>query len=327
MKIVIDMMGGDLGLKTTIEATKTFLSKHNDAELFLIGEETKLEEFKNVKNVHVVNSTTVLKMDVDPMTALKDTNSSLMVGIKTYLENECDGFISAGSTAALLTAATLKIKRIPGIIRPALVTAFPTVKKNKKFVCCDLGANNTCTKEELNQFAVMGSLYYKNIYNDENSQNPRVYLLNNGTESEKGTALHKESYELLKENKAINFLGNIEGRYPLQGNLEVLVTDGFSGNIFLKTMEGTAKEMSNMIKEAFSKNVFTKLSYLVVRSGIKEMKEKMDYRNVGGALLIGVNGVVIKAHGSSDVRCFLSALNNGYTLIKNDIVNKIKESL
>ena len=324
MKIVIDMMGGDNGLEATISATNSFLSLHNDVELFLIGDETKLESFKSNPKCKIVNSETILAMDVDPMTALKDKKSSLMVAISTYLDNKCDALISAGSTGALLAASVFKIKRIPGIIRPCLITSFPTIKKDKKFVVCDLGANIENTKEELNQFAIMGSLYYSIRYNENN---PSVYLLSNGTEEEKGSPLNKEVYPLLKENKRINFKGNIEARDPLFGDIDVLVTDGYSGNIFLKSVEGTAKVMSNMIKESFKRNIFSKIGYLLSKKGFDDIKVKMDYKNVGGAMLIGVNGVVIKAHGSSDLQSFLSALNNAYTLVKEDIVEKIKKEL
>ena len=324
MKIVIDMMGGDNGLEATISATNSFLSLHNDVELFLIGDEAKLESFKNNPKCKIVNSETILAMDVDPMTALKDKKSSLMVAISTYLDNKCDALISAGSTGALLAASVFKIKRIPGIIRPCLITSFPTIKKDKKFVVCDLGANIENTKEELNQFAIMGSLYYSIRYNENN---PSVYLLSNGTEEEKGSPLNKEAYPLLKENKRINFKGNIEARDPLFGGIDVLVTDGYSGNIFLKSVEGTAKVMSNMIKESFKRNIFSKIGYLLSKKGFDDIKVKMDYKNVGGAMLIGVNGVVIKAHGSSDLQSFLSALNNAYTLVKEDIVEKIKKEL
>ena len=223
-----------------------------------------------------------------------------------------------------MSAAIFKIKRLPKITRPCLITSFPTLKNNKKFVVCDLGANSANTKEELNQFAIMGSLYYSIIYGEKN---PSVYLLNNGTEEEKGNELTKEAYQLLKENKSINFKGNIEGREPLFGHIDVLVTDGFTGNIFLKSVEGTAKVMSQMMKEAFKKNLLTKIGYLFSKKGIDGIKIKMDYKNVGGALLLGVNGIVIKAHGSSDARSFMSALENAYKLGKVDIVNRIKEEL
>lgn len=326
MKILIDMMGGDNGIEMTIPSVKKYLSLHDDLELFLVGDETRLtSEFKEYKNCTIIGSTTIVPMDADPFSALHDKESSLMKGIKAFLDNGCEAFISAGSTGALLSAATLKIKRLPGITRPALITSFPTIIKNKKFVVTDLGANNIATKEELVQFAIMGSLYYKTIYHDV--ENPRVFLLNNGTEEEKGTEVLKESYQLMKDCKSINFCGNMEAREPLNGNLEVLVADGFNGNIFLKTMEGTAKTMSNMIKDVFKKNLTSKIAYLMVRKGISEMKEKMDYKNVGGAMLAGVNGVVVKAHGSSDERCFLSALENAYKLVKVNIVSKFKEEL
>ena len=324
MKFVIDMMGGDNGLKATIPSMQEFIKKYSDVEYFLVGDVNKLSEFNNLKNVHLVVSETILPMDADPLTALKETTSSLMVSIKTFLENKCDALISAGSTGALLSASIFKIKRLPNITRPCLITSFPTVKNNKKFVVCDLGANAANTKEELNQFAIMGSLYYSIIYDEKN---PRVYLLNNGTEEEKGNDLTKEAYALLSSNKSINFKGNIEAREPLFGDVDVLVTDGFTGNVFLKSVEGTAKAMSSMIKEAFKKNIFTMIGYLFSKSGINGIKNKMDYKNVGGALLLGVNGVVIKAHGSSDARSFSSALLNAYKLTKVDIVNKIKKEL
>ena len=324
MKFVIDMMGGDNGLNATIGATKEFIKRHKDVEFFLIGDLNALSEFNNQTNVHLVESKTVLKMDVDPLTALREKDSSLMVGIDTYLKNGCDALISAGSTGALLSAAIFKIKRIEGITRPCLITSFPTIKKDKKFVVCDLGANNANTKEELVQFAIMGSIYYSILYH---SNNPEVYLLSNGTEEEKGSPLGKEAYPLLKECESINFKGNIEARDPLFGDIDVLVADGYSGNIYLKAVEGTAKAMSSMLKTAFKRNVFSMIGYLFSKKGIEEMKQKMDYKNVGGALLMGVNGVVIKAHGSSDVQSFLSALENGYKLVSVDIVNKFKEEL
>ena len=322
MKFVIDMMGGDNGVKATISGTKEFLKRHNDVELFLVGDLKELATFNEYKNVHLIESKTVLKMDVDPLTALKDKESSLMVAIDTYLKNGCDGLISAGSTGALLSAAIFKIKRIEGITRPCLITSFPTIKKDKKFVVCDLGANNVNTKEELLQFAIMGSIYYSIIYHEEK---PSVYLLSNGTEEEKGSPVGKEAYPLLKECENINFQGNIEARDPLFGNIDVLVTDGYSGNIYLKAVEGTAKAMSKMMKEAFKRNILSMIGYLFSKKGINEMKEKMDYKNVGGALLMGVNGVVIKAHGSSDTKSFLSALENGYKLVSVDIIGKFKK--
>lgn len=324
MKIVVDMMGGDFGLKTTIPAVKEFIKNHKDAQIYAIGDESLNKEFEGLKQITVVNSKTVLKMDVDPMTAYRDENSSLMVGTKTFLDEKCDALISAGSSGALLTASIFKIKRLKNVIRPGFITSFPTIQKGKYFVVCDLGANNANTKEELHQFAKMGSLFYKFVYKEEN---PRVYLLSNGTEDEKGSPVTKEAFKLLKEDQTINFKGNTEGRDALFGNMDVMVCDGFSGNIFLKATEGTAKAMSHMMKDAFKRNFISIFGYLCCKKGIKEMKEKMDYKNVGGALLVGVNGVVIKAHGSSDAKAFLSALELSYKLINDNIISKFQEAL
>ncbi len=324
MKLVIDMMGGDHGTKTTIEAVKQFVALHKDCEIFAVGNEEELNEVKDLPLVHVVPSKTVLPMDCDPMSALHDLDSSLMVGVKTLLDNECEGLISAGSTGALLTASIFKIKRLPGVKRPCLITSFPTVVDNKRFVACDLGANSNGTKEDLNQFAVMGSIYYSILYNEES---PKVYLLNNGTEEEKGNDLTKETYQLLKVNPNINFKGNIEGRYAMKGEADVIVCDGFTGNIFLKTLEGTAKAMGSMMKDAFKMNLFTKIGYLFAKKGIKGMIKKMDYKNVGGALLLGVNAIVIKSHGSSEAKSFLSSMESAYNLAKQNMIEKIKSRL
>ncbi len=324
MKIVVDMMGGDLGLKSTIPAVKDFVKKHDDVQIYAIGDDVLNKEFEGFESVKVVNSKTVLKMDVDPMTAYRDENSSLMVGVKTYLNEKCDALISAGSSGALLTASIFKIKRLKNIDRPGFITSFPTIKKGKYFVVCDLGANNANTKEELHQFAKMGSLFYKFVYKEDN---PKVNLLSNGTEDEKGSPVTKEAFKLLKSDSNLNFKGNTEGRDALFGDIDVLVCDGFSGNVFLKATEGTAKAMSYMIKEAFTRNFLSKIGYLFCKKGISEMKEKMDYKNVGGAMLVGVNGVVIKAHGNSDVRSFLSALELSYKLANEKIIEKFQKVL
>lgn len=324
MKFVIDMMGGDKGAEVTIAAIKEFTKLHNNVEVFAVGDETKLAEIKDLKNVKVVPSKTVLSMDTDPLTALKMSDSSLMVAVKTFLDNEADALISAGSTGALLSASVFKIKRLKNIVRPCLITSFPTIKEGKNFVVCDLGANSSNTKEELNQFAMMGSIYYSLLYGEKN---PRVSLLNNGTEEEKGNDLTKEAYQLLKSNEKINFIGNMEARDPLFGNTDVLVTDGYSGNIFLKAVEGTAKAMGKMMKDAFKTNLLTKIGYLFSKKGIDGIKKKMDYKNVGGAFLLGVNGIVMKAHGGSDARSFLSTLEIAYKLASQDIINRFKKEL
>lgn len=324
MKIVLDMMGGDLGSKSFIEAVLNFYNKHDDIEFFCVGDVKELEVLKDLKNVKIVTSTSILKMDVDPLTCLRDKTSSLSVAMKVYVDEKCDALISAGSTGALLSQSIFKIKRIEGITRPALLSPFPTIIKGKAFVACDLGANTLNTKEELHQFATMASLYYSIVYKKEK---PNVYLLNNGTEEEKGNELTKTTYQLLKNDPNLNFKGNMEGRDPLYGEADVLVMDGFTGNIFLKSVEGSCKAMSTLIKQAFKRNIFTKIGYVFSNKGINEMKKTMDYKSVGGAILLGIDGIVMKAHGSSDGKAIISCLNLCYTLVNQDITNKIKENL
>ena len=208
--------------------------------------------------------------------------------------------------------------------RSALVTAFPTKIKGKKVVVLDVGANNENSPEELVQFAYMGKAYNQALFKTEN---PATYLLSNGTESHKGSPLVKQTYELLTSHNFEGFKGNMEARDVLNGDADILVADGFSGNILLKGMEGMAKLMSNMIKANFKKNLWTKLGYLHVRGGFKNMSETMDYKSVGGAMLLGINGVVVKAHGNSDAYSFKNAMRVAHEMVEYDVVNKIKESL
>ena len=324
MKFVIDMMGGDHGVETTIGAVKEFLKLHDDVYFYCVGNVECLSPLEGLDRVTIVPSTEVLKMDVDPMEAMHKKDSSLNIAMETYLKENCDCLVSAGSTGALVSEGVFKIKRMAGIKRPCLVSPFPTVIKGKNFVCADLGANTENTSENLLQFAKITSIFYRIAYNCEN---PKVYLLNNGTEEEKGNNLMKETYQLLKNDPSINFKGNMEAREPLNGECDVLITDGFTGNIFLKSTEGACKVMSNLIKRSFKTNFMTKIGYLFAKKGFKDMSETMDYKSTGGAMLLGVNGLLIKAHGSSDVRTFVSSLKIGYRLSKNDIINKIKGNL
>ncbi len=324
MKFVLDMMGGDNGSKTTVPTVKEYIKNNKEVIFYCVGNVEELKELEGLKNVIIVPSKTVLKMDVNPMDALHQNDSSLNVAIDTYLKEGCDALISAGSTGALVTEGVFKIKRLPGIKRPCLVSPFPTIIKGKRFVFADEGANIENTPENLQQFARMCSIYYSIAYNEKS---PKVYLLNNGTEEEKGTQLCKDTYQLLKNDDSINFCGNMEGRDALFGVADVLITDGFSGNIFLKSTEGACKAMGTLIKKAFKKNLSTKIGYLFAKKGFDDLTSTMDYKNVGGALLLGVNAVVIKAHGNSDVQGLTSSINLAKKLVEGNILNKIKENI
>lgn len=322
INIVIDMMGGDNGNEATIEAVKKFLMNHEDINLILVGDKKTLESFSSLSRVKCVESSSVVAMDVDPLDAIKDKESSLMKAVKELNESNFDCLVSAGSTGGLVAAATLRVGRIKGIKKPGLISSLPTLIKDKKVVVLDLGAFVDDTVEDLYNFAKMGSIFYSINYK---KNNPAIYQLNIGTEAHKGREVNQKLFTELSTDKSLNFKGNIEGREVLKGEADVVVTDGYSGNIFLKTTEGTAKMMSSLLKDAFTRNFASKMGYLLSKKGIANMKAMMDYKSVGGAMLLGVKKIVVKAHGSSDSRAFLSALEMSYELKKGEIIEKFEE--
>lgn len=322
IKLVVDAMGGDNGPSIIVEAILNFLKNHSDVEVTAVG---KKEELKDLENVcRIIDAPDIVPMEAGALEVIHMKNSSMMVSLKTLKEEHLDGVISCGSTGGFLSAATITLKMVPGIKRAALVTGFPTSIKDKKVTVLDIGANNENSPEELAQFAMMGRLYSEAIYSIEE---PKVYLLNNGTEEEKGAPEVKEAYRLLKEKQFPNFMGNIEARNALNGDADVIVCDGFTGNVFLKSCEGVCKMMANMMKDMFNKNLWSKMGYLHVKKGMKDFKERLDYKSVGGAMLLGVNGVVVKAHGNSDSYSFKSAMEVAYKLAEANVVDKIKEGL
>ena len=322
IKIVVDAMGGDLGSSIVVEAIQRFLKDYQDVEITVAGKKEELSSLED--KCRVLDAQDVVPMHAGALEVMRMKNSSMMVAIKTMKEENLDAVVSCGSTGGFLSAATINLKMIPGVKRAALVTPFPTQIKGKKVVLLDSGASNENSSEELAQFALMGKLYSESVYGIEK---PNVYLLSNGSEEGKGAPEVQEAYKVLKEMKFDGFKGNIEARNALSGEADVIVTDGFTGNVFLKSCEGVAKMMSGMMKKAFTKNLWTKLGYLHVKKGMKEMKETMDYKTVGGAMLLGVNGNVVKAHGSSDAVAFYHALLVAKKLAENNIVNKIKAGL
>ena len=322
MKLVIDTLGGDLGNSVIVQAIKEFLSENPGVEIAAVG---KLDELKELEGVcRIEEGPEVVPMDAGALEVMRMKNSSMMKAIKLLKEEQYDGIISCGSTGAFLSACTITLKMIPGVKRAALVAPFPTTIVGKKVVLLDVGASNENSPEELVQFATMGKLYSQAVYGIEE---PKIYLLSNGTEEGKGSPASKEAYKLLKEQKYPGFTGNIEAREALNGSADVIVTDGYSGNIFLKSTEGTAKIFGGFIKDAFKKNLWTKLGYLHVKKGINHISEVFDYKTTGGAMLLGVNGVVVKAHGNADVIAFKSAMRVAKSLIDNKVNEKIKEGM
>ncbi len=333
MRIILDTMGGDNAPKApvlgAIQAAKTY-----HVPISLVGREDEirkvLEEEKLTlpENVQIIHAEDVVDMHDDPAKVVhKRKDSSMVVGLRKLSEGEGDAFVSAGSTGALLTGATLIVKRVKGIRRAAMGPAVPN-KAGGKTVICDCGANAECTPEFLLQFALVGSLYAKK---NMGVKNPKVGLLNIGTEDSKGTPLQKEAYALLMDAKGkglVNFVGNVEARDVPLGAVDVVVCDGFSGNVLLKTIEGTAMFMGSLLKHrVFMRNVLGKVGYLFCRAGVNELMSMLDYRTIGGTQFLGIKKPVIKAHGSSDELAFYNAIRQAMDAANADFSAELEEGL
>lgn len=323
-RIIIDAMGGDNAPLEILKGTALAKEEYGITPI-LVGNEEEIKKCikdNNIalENVNTVNSNSVITMHDDAKSVLKEkADSSMGIGFKLLNEGEGDAFVSAGNTGCVTVGATLIIKRIKGVKRPAIASVMPSAKK--PFLLMDCGANAECRPEFLYQFGEMGSLYMQKIMKVEN---PKVALANNGEESTKGTPAVKEAYELM-EKAPYNFVGNIEGRQIPFGDADVVVADGFTGNLILKTYEGVAKVLMNGIKDAFMKNVFSKISYLGVKSGIDDMKKQFDYKEYGGAVMLGVKKPVVKAHGSADARTFKNAIKQAVWFLDNDLIKSIEK--
>lgn len=326
MKILVDAFGGD---NAPVEIIKGSMLAANEygVDIVFVGDESKInkcveENSIDIKNSQIINAQSVITMHDDAKVVLKEkSDSSMAVGFKALNEGKGDAFVSAGSTAAVTVGSTLITKRIKGIKRPAIASVMPSAKK--PILLMDCGANSECRAEFLYQFGLMGDLYMRHIMKYDN---PKVALANIGEEETKGTSTVKEAYALMK-NAVYNFVGNIEGRQIPFGDADVVVADGFSGNLILKTYEGVAKVLMNGIKDAFMKNAISKLSYLGVKSGIDEMKKQFDYKEYGGAVMLGVKKPVIKAHGSADARTFKNAIKQAVWFIETDLIDEIEKAL
>ena len=328
MKIIVDAMGGDNAPQAVVEGALKSAVEFG-IEIILVGRgEEILSAMRRCgyetlpQGVEICHADDVVDMHAEAAEVVKQHKGSSMVkGLKMLADGEGDAFISAGNTGALLSGATLLVKRIKGIRRAAFAPVLPI---GKGTILVDAGANVVCTPEFLLQFGCMGSFYARMA---QGKTNPRVALLNNGAEDTKGDELHKESYRLLKEagdKGLINFVGNIEAREAVGGDIDVIVADGFSGNVFLKTIEGTALYMASLIKGMFKKNIFTMIGALLCKKG-EDIKKQMDYREVGGSLILGISKPVIKAHGSSDARAIRSAIRQAVNAVESDYCTAIKE--
>lgn len=330
MKIIIDAMGGDNAPEQIVlgafQAAKEF-----GVQIVLVGRgEEILDSMKAhgwdtlPDGVEIANADDIVDMHADPAEVVRQHKGSSMVqGLKMLADDAGDAFISAGNTGALLSAATLVVKRIRGIRRAAFAPVLPV---GKGAILVDAGANAECTPEFLLQFGCMGSFYAKKALNKES---PRVALLNIGVEDCKGGQLHQQTYRLLQsagEKGLINFVGNIEAREVPNDAADVIVADGFSGNILLKTMEGTALYMADLMKQMFYKNIASKIGALLCGKGAY-IRKALDYREVGGSIMIGITKPVIKAHGSSDARAIRGAVLQAINAVKSDFCADIKENV
>ncbi len=323
LEIVVDAYGGDYSPKETVEGALSALDSYSDFSLVIVGNKEEISLLTEGRRdlVKVVDAPEVITNNDVPTEAIRNKrNSSLVAAIDYMNANEnAKALVSTGSTGAVLTGAVLLTRRIRGVIRPALAPVLPTVKPNKNVILIDCGAIVDPKPQNLVQYAQMGAAYSKFFKVD----NPVVALLSNGMEDKKGNALNKEAFELLK-NSNVNFVGNIEAREILSGDYDVIVADGFSGNIALKACEGTAVTMFELIKKGImAGGLRAKLGYLLLKPVFKEIKHKMDYNDNGGAVLLGLEKIVVKGHGASKAKAVRNAVLQARELAVGNLVEKI----
>ena len=334
MKILFDAMGGDNAPDANIKGAVKAINQI-EAEVVLIGNESiinsRVKELYGKNNISEISdrlsikhTTETIEMEDIPTQAIKrKKDSSMVVGFNMLKNGEGDVFISAGNSGALLTGATLLVGRIKGIDRPAMAGILPSYKS--RLLLIDSGSNTNCKPLNLLQFAQMATIYLSNTFGIEK---PKIGLLNIGTEETKGNELTKETYKLLKEKSEelnINFIGNIEGRDAFSGNVDAIVTDGFTGNVFLKAVEGIGKFVKRSLIESLKKNILSTVAAIPAMPGIKRFAKTMDYKEYGGALFLGVKKPVVKAHGSSDEKLFEFTIKQAEQFVKNKAVDKMIE--
>lgn len=329
MKIAIDGMGGDHAPSAVVQGVVEAVKIYDDIEVYITGPEDKIKEELNKNNysgdkIKIINANEVIGTNEHPVMALRrKKDSSIVKALNLVKSGECDAIISAGSTGAFLAGCTLIVGRIKGVERPALAPIMPG--RNGSFMVIDSGANVDCKPNYLVQFANMGSIYYESVFN---KKSPTVGLVNIGAEEEKGNELTKETHKLLKEEKHLNFIGNVEPREIPSGETDVLVCDGFVGNTVLKLYEGAALNLLGIIKDSIMSSSFMpKMGAMLLKPVFKKLKVKFDYKEVGGAPFLGVDGICIKAHGSSDGKAFKNAIKQTRIFYSSDVIGKIKKEI
>ncbi|MFF2155651.1 phosphate acyltransferase PlsX [Paenibacillus chitinolyticus] len=321
MRIAIDAMGGDHAPAVVVEGALAAAKEWADVELLLVGDSAKIEALltERPSNLRVIHASEIIEAEDEPVRAVRrKKDASMVVAGRLVKEGEADAMISAGNTGALMTTGLLVVGRVPGIERPALAPMIPTLD-GRGVLALDLGANMDSSPENLLQYAIMGSIYRSKVHGMDR---PRVGLLNIGTEAKKGNELTKAAYPLL-EQAPVHFVGNVESRDILHAECDVIVCDGFAGNIMLKTLEGAALAIFSALKTELTRTTLTKLAAAVLKPGLSAFKGMFDYTEHGAAPLLGLTGLVLKSHGSSDAKAIKNAVRQARTALQNDLVGAI----
>ena len=326
--LAIDIMGGDFGPKTTIEGVALASEAYPNVKFLLFGDkkksENELKRIAHLKNYEFIHTSESIRSTDQPVDALRKLKkSSMRLGINSVKLNECDGLVSAGNTGALMAISKFVLKTIKAIDRPAIAALMPTMKGQT--VILDLGANVECSSENLVQFAIMGDIFSRSVLG---IKNPKLGLLNVGSEQIKGNTVVKKTFDDLKKmNSKINFFGFVEGNDINKGVVDVIVTDGFSGNIALKTAEGVAELIFTFLKNAYKSSIISKIGYFLSKPAINRFKTRIDPRKYNGAVLLGLNGIVVKSHGGTDAFGFCNAISVAVSLIENSYINEIEKKI
>lgn len=328
IKLAVDAMGGDYAPQSVVEGVELARNSRDDIEFLLFGDEKQIKPLlKDEKNIKIIHADEVITMEDEPVRAVKrKKNSSLVLAAKAVKDGKADALVSIGNTGALLVASLLIIGRIKGIDRPGFTATMPVMNNDKGFTMVDAGANADAKVTNIEQYALLGK-YYSELVGHVN--NPRIGLINNGTEADKGDMIHRKMHDALQSmnaNGEINFIGNIESRELLNGVADVVVTDGFTGNAVLKAIEGTAMSGLGLLKESIKNGGFkAKLGAFLMKDSLKKMAKKMDYKRYGGAVLLGIKDPVVKGHGNSDAKTVKNCLFNAAEIVKSGYVESAKD--
>ncbi len=324
--ILFDVMGNDNGVKAGVLAALEFVKTNIEYKIILVGDHNEITKYcTESEQIRIVNNPNTVKKSQDNLAEAHKEDNSMNTALKMLKNGDGDAVLSSGDSGKYLTSSIMIVKRIDKVSRPAFMSIIPTIKENKKFLLLDEGANLKTTEDYLVQWAKLGVAFSKSVLKVEN---PKVSILNNGTEDNKGYDYHQEANKILKNsNIKFDYRGFIESRYLLEGNVDVVVADGFSGNIALKALEGTVLSFTKLLKSKIKKNLWRKLCAAMMRGAFKDIKEHLDYRNVGAAWILGVNGIVIKAHGSSDKKAYLGALNQIKLAIEANALEEFKKAI